>query len=65
MKPPLLYSFNTKFVVFLTFWISKMDCLKRALHQKDRNVDLRYHTKSQVLRIQRVLYPQFDALSAP
>ena len=45
-------------MVFSTFWISKMVCLKRALHQKERNVDIRYHTESQGLRIQRVLYTQ-------
>ena len=55
IKTVVLYRFNTKFAVFSTFWISKMVCFKRALRQKERNVDIRYHTESQGLRIQRVL----------
>ena len=35
--------YNTKFLVFLSFWMSKIVCFRRPLHQQKQNVNISYH----------------------
>ena len=56
---------NSKFAIFLSFWISKMYYFRCPLHPKEWNVDIRYHTESQGLRIQPISHAPIPTFGAP
>ena len=51
----MILKIHRKIEGIASFRISNMVCFGCPLHQKERHVDIRYHTEFQVTRIQRVL----------